>query len=107
MGGVAERLANRVQLTTDGHKAYLLAADKAFGADVDYAMLDKIFGESPDKGPTRRYSPAQCLGAEKKVIEGRPDPAHISTSHVERQEEGRVIWASVLAPNMRRYTRCH
>jgi len=84
MGDVASRLANRVQLTSDGHKTYLDAVEGAFGADVDYAQLVKMYGASPEsmKG---RYSPAECTGIKKTAIEGRPDPKHISTSFVERQ----------------------
>ncbi len=80
----ASRLANRVQLTSDGHKAYLEAVEGAFGSDIDYAMLVKIYGAAPDafKG---RYSPAECLGAVKTRIEGNPDPKHVSTSFAERQ----------------------
>lgn len=81
---LADRLANRVQLTTDGHKAYLSAVEDAFGADIDYAMLIKIYGAAPD-GPEVRYSPAQCMGAKKAMQTGRPDWKHISTSFVERQ----------------------
>ncbi len=73
------RLANRVQLTTDGHRAYLTAVEDAFGADVDYAMLQKIYGATPEGGEVR-YSPAQCMGAKRAVITGNPDFAHISTS---------------------------
>jgi len=76
------RLANRVQLTTDGHKAYLQAIEDAFGADIDYAMLIKLYGQSAD--PERRYSPAECVGIEKKPITGAPAEADISTSYVER-----------------------
>jgi len=76
------RLANRVQLTTDGHKAYLEAVEGAFGGDIDYAMLVKLYGPSPD-GP-RRYSPAECVGAVKTRIEGNPDLDHVSTSYAER-----------------------
>ncbi len=81
---VKDRLANRVQLTSDGHKAYLGAVEDAFGADVDYAQLVKIYGAAPDafKG---RYSPAECTGIVKTRIEGSPDPKHVSTSYVERQ----------------------
>jgi IS1 family transposase len=75
---LASRLANRVQLTSDGHKAYL----DAFGADIDYAQLVKMYGESPEA--EKRYSPAECIGIRKTRIEGNPDPAHISTSYVER-----------------------
>jgi IS1 family transposase len=82
MDDLAKRLANRVQLTTDGHPAYLDAVEGAFGADVDYAQLVKLYGESPEA--EKRYSPAVCIGARKSRIEGDPDPAHISTSHVER-----------------------
>ena len=83
MDDVAARLANRVQLTTDGHKAYLEAVEGAFGADVDYAQLVKIYGAAPEnmKG---RYSPADCTGIKKAPIEGEPDEEHINTSYVER-----------------------
>ncbi len=80
---VAERLANRVQLTTDGHAAYLEAVEGAFGADVDFAQLVKLYGTAPDAAKGR-YSPAECIGARKTPVEGDPDEAHISTSYVER-----------------------
>ena len=83
MNDLASRLANRVQLTSDGHKAYLEAVEGAFGADVDYAMLVKLYGASPDSAKGR-YSPAECTGAIKTPIEGKPDPKHISTSYSER-----------------------
>lgn len=83
MSDCAGRLANRVQLTTDGHRAYLSAVEDVFGIGVDYAMLVKVFGENT-KEENRRYSPAVCLGTECKMIEGKPDPKHISTSFVER-----------------------
>lgn len=79
MQDVTGRLANRVQFTTDGHKAHLMAVDAAFGVDVDYAMLEKIYDTAPESAG--RYSPAECVGAKKKRVEGRPDPAHISTSY--------------------------
>jgi IS1 family transposase len=81
MDDLRDRLANRVQLTSDGHKAYLEAVEGAFGADIDYAQLVKLFGASPEsmKG---RYSPAECIGARKGRIEGNPDR---STSYAERQ----------------------
>jgi IS1 family transposase len=82
MDDLASRLAGRVQLTTDGHKAYLEAVEGAFGGDIDYAMLVKLYGPSPD-GP-RRYSPAECIGAVKTRIEGNPDLDHVSTSYAER-----------------------
>ena len=78
------RLANRVQLTSDGHKAYLEAVEGAFGADVDYAQLVKIYGAAPE-GAKGRYSPADCTGIKKTKIEGKPDMAYVSTSYVERQ----------------------
>jgi len=82
MDDLASRLANRVQLTSDGHKAYLEAVEGAFGADIDYAMLVKLYGESPEA--EKRYSPAVCIGAHKTKIEGNPDPKYISTSFAER-----------------------
>ena len=80
---MASRITNRIQLTSDGHKAYLEAVEGAFGADIDYAMLIKLYGNAPEsfKG---RYSPADCTGIKKTKIEGKPDMAHVSTSYVER-----------------------
>ena len=82
MDDLAPRLANRVQLTSDGHRPYLEAVEGAFGADIDYAMLVKIYGPAPEG--ERRYSPAVCTGARKHRIEGNPDKKHVSTSYVER-----------------------
>lgn len=84
MDDLRTRLANRVQLTTDGHRAYLEAVEGAFGCDVDYAQLVKLYGELGGKGPEQRYSPAECTGIRKRRVEGNPDEAHVSTSHVER-----------------------
>jgi IS1 family transposase len=82
MDDLASRLANRVQLTSDGHRAYLEAVEGAFGADIDYAQLVKLYGAAPEG--EKRYSPAECIGCRKVPIEGKPDPKHISTSYVER-----------------------
>lgn len=79
---LASRLASRVQLTTDSHKPYLTAVDRAFGEEIDYAQLVKIYGA--DVEGQKRYSPAQCIGTRVAPISGDPDPTHISTSHVER-----------------------
>ena len=94
---LASRLANRVQLTSDGHRPYLEAIEGAFGADVDYAMLQKIYGSSPESAKGR-YSPAECIGIERKVIEGNPDPKHISASFAELQN-------LTMRMQMRRFTR--
>ncbi len=83
MQDVASRLSNRVQLTTDGHRAYLDAVEGVFGADIDYAQLVKIYGTEQLTGETR-YSPPKCLGARPHAITGNPDEKHISTSYVER-----------------------
>jgi IS1 family transposase len=82
IGDLALRLANRVQLTSDGHKPYLAAVEESFGADIDYAMLVKHYGEPT--GSVGRYSPGVCTGASQARVEGRPDPAHVSTSYIER-----------------------
>lgn len=81
---LAPRLRNRVQLTTDGHKVYLNAVETAFGADVDYAMLVKVYGEGTTTDQ-RRYSPSEFVCATKETVTGKPDAAHVSTSYVERQ----------------------
>ena len=83
MDDLARRLANRVQLTSDGHRAYLDAVEGAFGGDIDFAQLVKLYGAAPESAKGR-YSPADCIGARKVPIEGSPDPKHISTSYAER-----------------------
>jgi len=80
---LAHRLANRVQLTSDGHNAYLHAVEEGFGTDVDYAMLVKIYGPGPEG--QRRYSPPEVIGTQTFCCRGKPDPKHISTSFAERQ----------------------
>jgi len=80
---MASRIVNRIQLASDGHKAYLEAVERAFGADIDYAMLNKIYGASSDSAKGR-YSPAECVGCRKERIEGSPNMAHVSTSYAER-----------------------
>jgi IS1 family transposase len=82
MDDLRSRLANRVQLTSDGHRAYLEAVEGAFGADVDYAQLVNLYGAAPEG--EKRYSPAECIGIKKTPIEGNPDMKHVSTSYVER-----------------------
>lgn len=98
MQDVADRVANRIQLTTDGHGAYLSAVDGAFGLDVDYAQLIKHYGETPDSGPEKKYSPGVCTGVTGRKIVGNPNANYVCTSFVEKHNQS-------MRQHMRRFAR--